>query len=272
MVINATILDFYKFNFILGIKRMMSKEGLSRIINGIEYFRCLEDPLAFNNLKLERRLKLLDIGSSNTIFPLFVCSKGLKVWATDVDDCVLRLRYDAEKLRITDFTTEIQDARNMSYPDNYFDRISALSTLEHIPNDGDTMAIKEMSRVLKSGGVMAITIPYGSFEEKRQRYVSYFQRVYDKEDIYERLIKPSRLNVMKIEYFGEVRYNFTKYLEMIPSLFRFTFLWAQPIFSKLFLKKIDENCIDELSPPERDIFRKTGGVCLTLEKHERVVE
>jgi hypothetical protein len=38
------------------------------------------------------------------------------------------------------------------------------------------------------------------------------------------------------------------------------------------LKKIDENCIDELSPPERDIFRKTGGVCLTLEKHERVVE
>ena len=62
MVLSATISDFYKFNFMLGIKKIKSKEGLSRIINGIEYFRCLEDPLAFNNLKLECGLKLLDIG------------------------------------------------------------------------------------------------------------------------------------------------------------------------------------------------------------------
>jgi hypothetical protein len=35
-----------------------------------QYFRCLEDPLVFNNLGLERGLKLVDVGSSNTIFPL----------------------------------------------------------------------------------------------------------------------------------------------------------------------------------------------------------
>jgi len=90
MVVSATIIDIYKFNFMLGIKKIKSKEGFSRIVNGIDYFRCLEDPLVFNNLRLARGLTLLDIGSSNTIFPLFVCSKGIKVWATDIDDRVLK--------------------------------------------------------------------------------------------------------------------------------------------------------------------------------------
>lgn len=66
---------------------------------------------------------------------------------------MLKLRDDAKKLGITNFHAEIQDARNLHlYSDNYFDRVSAISTLEHIPNDGDSIAIKEMSRVLKPGG------------------------------------------------------------------------------------------------------------------------
>ena len=264
MAMSATIFDFYKFNFMLGIRRVPYAKGLGRIIRGIDYFRCLEDPLVFNNLRLEHGLALLDIGSSNTIFPLFVCSKGIEVWATDIDARVVKLREDAEKLRITNFRAEIQDVRGLTYSDDYFDRISAISTLEHIPNDGDSVAVKGMSRVLKRGGVMVITVPYGSFEEERQRGVSYFQRVYDKEDIYERLIEPSGLDVVKIEYFGETKYNFTKYWQKIPSLSRIPFLWAQPIFSKLFLGVVKD--VDSLSRDEQNVFMKTGGVCLTFKK------
>ena len=220
--------DFYLFN---------GRLGLRRIISGIDYFRCLEDPLVFNNLELIKGLTLLDIGSGTTIFSLFASSKGVQVLATDINNSVFKLEAVAEKLGIANFHAEIQDARNLSYSNNYFDRVSAISTLEHIPNDGDSIAVKEMSRVLKVGGVMVITVPYGSFEEVRQRGVSYFQRVYDKEDIYERLIKPSGLDVVKIEYFGETKYNFTKYWGMISSSLRIPLLWAQPIFSKLFLNK-----------------------------------
>ena len=149
---SATIFDLYKFNFMLGVRKIESKEGLRRIVYGIDYFRCLEDPLVFNNLKREHGLALLDIGSADTIFPLFVGSKGIEVWATDIDNGVLKLRKDAEKLGITNFHAEIQDARNLSFPDNHFDRVCAISTLEHIPNGGDSKAIKEMSRVLKRGG------------------------------------------------------------------------------------------------------------------------
>jgi hypothetical protein len=123
-----------------------------------------------------------------------------------------------------------------------------------------------MSRVLKKGGSMVITVPFGSFEEERQRGVSYFQRVYDQEDIYKRLIEPSGLDVVKIEFFGETKYNFMKYWGMIPSLLRIPFLWAQPIFSKLFLNKIEKKCVNDLSLHGKRIFMRTGGVCLTLKK------
>lgn len=256
--------DFYRFNFMLGIRRPLSKEGLKRIIGGIDYFRCLEDPLVFNNLELEHGLNLLDIGSGASIFPLFASSKGISVWATDIDNRVLKLGETAEKLGIINFRAEIQDARNLLYSDDYFDRVSAISTLEHIPNDGDSMAVKEMSRVLKNGGSMVITVPYGSFEEERQRSVAYFQRVYTEEDIYERLIEPSGLDVVKIEYFGEAKYNFTEYWQKIPLLFRIPFLWGQPIFCKLFLGIVKD--IESLSKEEKNVFMKTGGVCLTFKK------
>ena len=113
---------------------------------------------------------------------------------------------------------------------------------------------------------MVITVPYGSFEEERQQHVSYFQRVYDEEDIYKRLIEPSGLKVKRIEYFGETRYNFTKYWGMIPFLFGFPFLWAQPSLSKLFLGVIRD--INSLSREEKNVFLKTGGVYLTFKKPE----
>ncbi|MDY6895330.1 MAG: methyltransferase domain-containing protein [Thermotogota bacterium] len=254
-MIEATMRDIYLFNNGLGSRR---------IIGAIEYFRCLEGPLASNNLKLERGHTLLDIGSSNTIFPPFMASKGVQVWATDIDDSVLKLGGVVEKLEISNFHAEIQDARSLPYPGNCFDRISAISTLEHIPNDGDSIAVKEMSRVLKKGGVMVITVPYGSFEEERQQHVSYFQRVYSEEDIHKRLIEPSGLEVERIEYFGETKYNFTKYWNKIPSLLKIPFLWAQPIFSKLFLGFIKDT--NNLSRVEKNVFMKTGGVCLTFKK------
>ena len=174
-MVKATMRDIYLFN---------GRLGLRRIISGIDYFRYLEDPLVFNNLELYSGLKLLDIGSGTSIFPLFTASKGVQVLATDINNSVFKLEAVAEKLGIANFHAEIQDARNLSYSNNYFDRVSAISTLEHIPNDGDSIAVKEMSRVLKQGGVMVVTIPYGSFEEERQQHVNYFQRVYIMKEIF----------------------------------------------------------------------------------------
>ncbi|MGA3562280.1 class I SAM-dependent methyltransferase [Melissospora conviva] len=49
------------------------------------------------------------------------------------------------------------DLRHLPFPDASFDRIIASEVLEHIPDD--TAAIAEIERVLKPGGLAAVTVP-----------------------------------------------------------------------------------------------------------------
>ncbi len=49
------------------------------------------------------------------------------------------------------------DATRLPFPDATFDRIIASEVMEHIPDD--IAALDELTRVLKPGGIMAVTIP-----------------------------------------------------------------------------------------------------------------
>jgi SAM-dependent methyltransferase len=53
--------------------------------------------------------------------------------------------------------TATGDATRLPFPDDTFDRIIASEVMEHIPDD--VGAITELTRVLKPGGVIAVTIP-----------------------------------------------------------------------------------------------------------------
>lgn len=69
------------------------------------------------------------------------------------------------------------DIRKTDFPDNYFDLILCISTIEHVgrnnsiytentePIDmtGDFEAVVEMKRILKKGGKLIITVPFGKF-------------------------------------------------------------------------------------------------------------
>jgi SAM-dependent methyltransferase len=54
-------------------------------------------------------------------------------------------------------TTAAGDATAMPFPDGAFDRVIAAEVLEHIP--ADQAAMNELSRVLRPGGLAAVTVP-----------------------------------------------------------------------------------------------------------------
>lgn len=187
------------------------KMGLRKVIEGIDYFRVAEYSLVCSQLGLEKDELVLDVGSLDSTFPVFLASLGHHVYATDVDRKVLKLEGYASKLGISsNLRAEIQDAVNLSYANSFFRKITAVSTLEHVlpVRDGDTRAIKEIARVLQPGGRAVITIPYGKkfdsvWRRNRMSGHTSLMRRYDKVSIHERIVKPSSLRVTEKVYFGE---------------------------------------------------------------------
>ncbi|MBI4169313.1 MAG: class I SAM-dependent methyltransferase [Acidobacteria bacterium] len=54
----------------------------------------------------------------------------------------------------------VEEATRLSFPDGSFDVVVSFSTIEHIPGAESRMAaLREMARVLRSGGHLAVTVP-----------------------------------------------------------------------------------------------------------------
>jgi SAM-dependent methyltransferase len=81
----------------------------------------------------------------------------------------------------------------MDYPDQSFDAVSCISAIEHIPDDGDIMAIKEIGRVLRPGGRAFISVPYAQEFRKGMSHGGHFEMKYDCKALRERLVEPSGL-------------------------------------------------------------------------------
>jgi SAM-dependent methyltransferase len=65
---------------------------------------------------------------------------------------------DAESLPAGGSGTAVNgDATALPFADSSFDRIIASEVLEHVPDDG--VALRELARVLRPGGTLAVTVP-----------------------------------------------------------------------------------------------------------------
>jgi len=234
------------------------KLGLSKMIKGIDYFRMIEYPLAFSQLELREKNLILDVGSSDSVFPIFLASLGHQVYAIDIDRKVLRLRDYAKKIGTSNLVVEIQDVTKLPYSDSFFDKITAISTLEHVlpVNDGDIKAIREIARTLKSGGQAIITVPYDKKIEvkwSRKKLGGYLSliRKYNKISIHERLVKPSDLHLVNWIFFGE-SIRFSKIWYNSPFCI---FAFSSPFFAKSFMSfGVNSN--------------RSQGICLSFRKYE----
>lgn len=253
------------------IKRTSGKEffklnarlGPLWFLRGVNYWRYVEYPWVVNNLGVDKEQKILDVGSSScSLLALFLASKReYTVFVTDIDDGVRKHFELARRLGLGDqieakrLLVEKQDATSLGYHDESFDRITAVSVLEHMPGEADSKAVRELSRVLKAGGLALMTVPYNyryleTFVGKsvyQREYVGkpiFYQRHYDSLSLKERLIEPSGLMIKKIEYFGETGLSFERLWDMLPLPIKAMFSWMRPLFSTLFIREIDDSAFE----------------------------
>jgi SAM-dependent methyltransferase len=251
----------------------------------MDYVRCIEFPLVFQHLRLEPRTRLLDVGSAQSHFPLYVASRtDTTVVALDASPWIAwQKKMEATFIRrgivpSGRLHVVVADARQPSLADGTFDYISLISTIEHIEGDGDSVAIERLARLLKPGGRLVLTVPYNyrryrDFWVQDDTYTSvyrgqqlFFQRHYDDDALAKRLVEPSGLPLRTKLIFGEPGWRCFNTIfanSRLPVLLKLPYLWTMPLFARRFARVLRP---DEIRTKEGLPMVTTEGALLVLEK------
>lgn len=154
---------------------------------------------------------ILDVGSPK-LFGLHLASAAdVAVTLTDITELNIeqyRILWEAIRPQARgQVYFELQDARRFTLPAERFDVVYSMSVIEHVQGDrGDSEAVREIIRVLKPGGLLVISVPFGSvFQEQsmvgfadaaRPTHDSkeyFFQRIYDCEAFKKRILSEAAL-------------------------------------------------------------------------------
>jgi SAM-dependent methyltransferase len=139
---------------------------LRETVNDFSLWRIIEYPWSTKALGLRRGDLVLDIGSGTSSYPHMLAKEGVDVVVLELD--ADRVRWQLNKRRETArpgdgrFFPLVGSATDMPIRSASVDRLAAVSSLEHIPDDAAVG--REIGRVLAGGGLAAITIPYTSTE------------------------------------------------------------------------------------------------------------
>jgi SAM-dependent methyltransferase len=190
-----------------GLRRGPVSAALWRIWMPLDVDRVAELPWVAEQVLRERPARVLDIASPKLLACWLVDRGGIAevvatdVWAQEIED------WRRLAGRIAGLWLEVADATALPYPDGSFDAVYSASVLEHIRDDGDITAAREIARVLRPGGFAALTVPYA--REHRDEYVDhdlygepyvgqpiFFQRHYDAASV-QRLLADGALAVVE---------------------------------------------------------------------------
>jgi len=129
------------------------------------FFKRLECAvqLAFIKLKSDGNLKVVDLGCGDGTFLKLLEKKfpSLKTFGADILPEVVEIK------KFLRAEIKIADLRNSGFPDNFFDIVFCLDTLEHFENL--ELPVREIKRVLKNDGLLVLSMPTENFFYKLGR-------------------------------------------------------------------------------------------------------
>lgn len=199
--------------------------GMKRLVLPVSYWRTAEFSYAARQLRLPRGSAVLDLGSPKDFGAHLARYRGFAVTATDIIDEAIELSRRLARPQGLDgrgpgkVHSEIQDGRRLTYADDSFDAAVSISVLEHIPDDGDSAAMRELVRCVRPGGRIVVTTPYAlKYSEtfvnrpvyeraQKESQPVFYERHYDASALGRRLLEVPGTRVVDLALWGEGSLN-----------------------------------------------------------------
>jgi SAM-dependent methyltransferase len=188
------------------------KNGLKLLIASVGYWRFYPNALVLAMARQLRPRRILDVSSPKLVS--LILASDFDILALDLDDPELEARWarTARLMGLKRFSHRLENACHLNIADDSYDFIYSLSVVEHIPGDGDTVAMREIARVLTPGGHALIEVPLRmEHADKFHNYDSkgfplpeprFYERHYSPETADRRLIIPE-LRMIERSAMGE---------------------------------------------------------------------
>jgi SAM-dependent methyltransferase len=193
----------------LGIKKTIGK--ITQPINSYtrfpEYYffeRAIRDYLS--TVAVDREIKILDVGSPKMFGLYLAFTISAEVTLSDISE----LNVDEYRSMWRNMESQakgkalfsLQDARSLQFEEGEFDLVYAMSVIEHVDGEGgDSLAMRELIRVLRPGGLLIVSVPFGTvyIEQKiiglagavrrtNDDKAHFFQRIYDRSAFEHRIL------------------------------------------------------------------------------------
>ena len=243
----------------LGTLRKEPVLGLKRLALPVGYWRAVEFAYVWRQLRQPAGARILDIGSPKDLAAMLARQRGYEVVATDILPAAVLLsrRYaSAQGLEGQGpgrVCSEVQDARALPYADNSFDAAYSVSVLEHIPDNGDSAAMRELLRVVRPGGVVVITTPFD--HHYRETFVTgpvyertplgsepiFYERHYDREALTKKLLDQGAAEVVDLSFWGEGPVRMEALLERLGPL-RIPLSPVEAFLATILLRQVELDC------------------------------
>ncbi len=202
--------------------------GLAYLLTPVNIVRYFEFPFVLSCLP-ERPLRCLDV-SSPRLFSLYMADRNpftsilmINPDSKDASQTTAIL----SKLKLPNVRVECRGVDRLAERNEKYDCIWSISVVEHISGDyDDRKAVQLMYNSLNAGGRLILTVPvdrafrdefrdrnyYGTQADLLHPGRYFFQHIYDKTAVWERLLRPLGKEPSVVRWFGEITPGrFTEY-------------------------------------------------------------
>ncbi len=178
-IIDSNVIDGFEREYKEYMIKLCGDDNVNLPGSYLHNFRPWECGIAYKHANFGKKDIVIDTGSMNTFFGIFLAKDVEKVYVTDnfywaTREFMIGLekpenwakyveKYGKGKIKV-----ENADLMKLDYKDGYFDKVVSISTIEHVIDD--YKGIMEMVRILKSGGLLLITSEFNEDNRYGKEY------------------------------------------------------------------------------------------------------